>query len=114
MNYKFLFAICEILGIKTKITFDRDYGIIDGKTERLADIVRKAGGSEYLSGPAAKDYIVPEVFSNLGIKLSWRDYSGYPEYPQLYPPFEHGVTILDLLFNCGPDARSCLKCGINA
>ena len=32
------------------------------------------------------------------------DYSGYPEYPQCYPPFEHNVSILDVLFNVGPDA----------
>jgi len=37
--------------------------------------------------------------------LVYKQYS-YPEYPQLYPPFEHGVSVLDLLFNAGPDARS--------
>ena len=109
VNYRFIMAICGILGINTKISYDRDYGIIDGKTERLADLVAKAGGDEYLSGPAAKDYIVPEVFSNRGIKLSWMDYSGYPEYPQLFPPFEHKVTVLDLIFNCGAEAPKFMK-----
>ena len=28
-------------------------------------------------------------------------YSDYPEYEQLFPPFEHGVSILDLIFNEG-------------
>ena len=37
------------------------------------------------------------------------DYSGYPEYPQLYPPFDHAVTALDLIFNVGPDAPSSMK-----
>jgi hypothetical protein len=37
------------------------------------------------------------------------DYGGYPEYAQLHPPFVHGVSILDLLFNCGPDARRYMK-----
>ena len=32
---------------------------------------------------------------------AWFDYAGYPEYPQLWGEFTHGVTILDLLFNCG-------------
>ncbi len=31
-------------------------------------------------------------------------YDGYPEYPQLYPPFEHRVSVLDLLFNVGEAA----------
>ncbi len=45
-----------------------------------------------------------EVFEQRGIKLSWFDYTGYLEYPQLWGEFTHGVTILDLLFNCGEDS----------
>lgn len=111
INYRFIYAINEILGIKTKISFSQDYRLIEGKTERLVDLVQKAGGTEYLSGPAAKDYIVPELFEDVGIKLSWMDYSEYPEYEQLYPPFEHFVSVLDLIFNCGPDAVKYMKIG---
>lgn len=97
-------SICDVLGIKTKISYSQDYGLIDGKTERLIDFVKKAGGTEYLSGPAAKDYIDEKLFASAGIKLTWMNYSNYREYTQLYPPFEHGVTILDLLFNVGKDS----------
>ena len=62
---------------------------------------RAAGG---LSGPAAKDYLQEEPFSDAGVTVAYMDYSGYPEYHQLYPPFEHRVSILDLIFNEGPDA----------
>lgn len=109
INYKFIYAINEILGIKTKISFSQDYGLIEGKTERLVDLVQKAGGTEYLSGPAAKDYIKAEFFEKANIKLSWMDYSEYPEYPQLCIPFEHGVSVLDLIFNCGPESRKFMK-----
>lgn len=109
VNYKFIYAILKILDIKTKVSFSTDYGLIEGKTERLVDLVQKAGGNEYISGPAAQDYIKKELFDAAGIKLTWMDYSGYPEYPQLYPPFEHGVSILDLIFNCGPNARKFMK-----
>lgn len=109
INYKFIFAIIKILGIKTKISFSQDYGLIEGKTERLVDLVQKVGGTEYISGPAAKDYINEELFKKAGIKLTWMDYSGYPEYPQLYPPFEHGVSILDLIFNCGDHSPDYMK-----
>jgi len=37
------------------------------------------------------------------------DYSGYPAYRQLHGQFEHGVTVLDLLFNEGPDAARYMK-----
>lgn len=111
VNYKFIFAICKILRIETKISFSQDYGLIEGKTERLVDLVRKAGGTEYISGPAAQSYIDEKLFNDVGIKLSWMDYSGYSEYPQLYSPFEHGVSVLDLIFNCGPKARNYMKIG---
>lgn len=109
VNYRFLKAICGLLGIKTKISWSSDYRLDEGKTERLVSLCQQAGGTSYLSGPAAKDYIDTACFNNAGIELHWMDYSGYPEYPQRFPPFDHGVTILDLLFNVGPDAPKYMK-----
>lgn len=109
INFLFLTAICQILGIKTRISWSMDYHIVEGKTERLVDLCCQAGTSEYLSGPSAKDYVQEELFHNAGIKLAWMDYSGYPEYEQLYPPFDHYVSILDLLFNQGEHARKFMK-----
>lgn len=103
LNRRFIEAICFYLGIKTTITYSSDYNLREGKTERLADLCVQAGGTEYISGPAAKDYVDEKVFANLGIKLTWFEYAGYPEYPQLWGDFTHGVTILDLLFNCGKE-----------
>lgn len=103
-NRSFLEAICAYLGIRTKITNSWDYSILDGKTERLVSLCAQAGGSEYISGPSARDYIDPKVFERAGIRLTWFDYAGYPEYPQLWGEFTHGVTVLDLLFNCGKEA----------
>ncbi len=62
-----------------------------------------------MSGPAAKGYIEVEKFMQSGIRLEWMDYSGYPEYTQLSESFEHGVSILDLIFNEGPNARDFMK-----
>lgn len=109
LNRTFIEAICGYLNIKTKITNSWDYELIDGKTERLADLCLQAGGKEYISGPAAKDYIEEMMFVDRGIKLSWFDYSGYPLYPQLWKEFVHNVTILDLLFNCGEKASSYMR-----
>lgn len=105
VNYKFIRAICNILGIKTKLSICTEYELIDGKIERLVDLIKQAKGTEYVSGPAAKDYIADErLFETAGIQMTWMDYSGYPEYPQCTPNFEHSVSILDLLFNVGSNA----------
>ena len=101
LNRRLIEAVCNYLEIKTRITNSWDYGLSEGKTERLASLCVQANGAEYISGPAAKGYVDETVFSDLGIKLTWFDYSGYAEYPQLWGEFSHGVTILDLLFNCG-------------
>lgn len=101
LNEVLIRTICDYLGIATKISHSWDYTLLDGKTERLADLAAQARGTEYISGPAAKDYIEERCFLDREIKLTWFDYLGYPEYPQLWGEFTHGVTILDLLFNCG-------------
>ena len=86
-----------------------DYRLIEGKTERLVDLCKQVGATEYLSGPTAKGYIDEELFRNGGITLRYMDYSGYPEYNQLFPPFEHRVSIIDLIFNEGPNAPKYMK-----
>jgi len=109
INCTLIDLVNKILGIETKISMSSDYQLSDGKTERLVNLVQQANGTEYISGPAAKDYIDEKLFDDAGIKLSWMDYSGYKEYTQLFPPFEHGVSVLDLIFNEGSDALKYLK-----
>jgi len=109
INHRFLLEVNAILGVNTVVTWSKDYRLIDGQTERLVDLCRQASASEYVSGPAAKTYLHENLFADAGIELRYIDYSGYPEYRQLHPPFEHGVSILDLIFNEGPNAARYLK-----
>ena len=55
------------------------------------------------------NYIEEQAFIDKGVILTWFDYLDYPEYPQLWNTFSHGVTILDLLFNCGKEAPRYMK-----
>jgi hypothetical protein len=104
INFRFLRAISDMLGIRTRITWSMDYELVGGRTERLVHLCRQAGASEYLSGPAAKAYLDEALFSGEGIRVRWMDYSGYPEYAQLFcPPFIHEVSIIDLILNEGPE-----------
>jgi hypothetical protein len=103
INRAFLDEVCAILGIATSISWSMDYQMIEGKTERLVNLCQQAGATEYLSGPSARDYISADAFERAGIALNFADYSAYPEYPQMHPPFEHGVSILDLIFNVGAE-----------
>ena len=110
INELFLRGICKLLGIETLMTRSMDYELRGDRTERLVGLCEQAEAGVYLSGPAAKSYLDESRFAERGIVVRWMDYSGYPEYHQLFsPPFIHKVSILDLLLNEGPQgARSYL------
>lgn len=109
INYNFIKAINAILQINTKLSWSADYNIEGDKSEKLLNICKQAEATSYTSGPAAKDYMDTSLFADENIAVVWMNYSGYPEYHQNYLPFEHGVTILDLLFNEGPNASKFMK-----
>ena len=110
INQRFIIAISKLLDIKTTISLSMDYDLsVEGKTEKLIHLCKQTGANIYLSGPAAKDYMDEELFKQEGISVEWMDYSNYPEYSQLYPPFEHGVSIIDLIFNEGENAKRFMK-----
>lgn len=95
--------IAELLNIKTKFSNSVEMQVDGKKDDKLIQICKKVNATHYLSGPSAKNYIIPEKFAEAGIVLEYIKYE-YPRYKQLYEPFNHYVSILDLLFNCGPDA----------
>ena len=109
LNRTLIEGVCLYLGIQTRITNSWDYQLVDGKTARLASLCLQANATEYVSGPAAQSYIDESVFDKSNIDLTWFEYGSYPEYPQLYGLFQHHVSILDLLFNCGPNSRLFMK-----
>jgi len=79
------------------------------KSEKLLSICKQCNATTYLSGPAAKNYLDESLFLEEGINVEWMDYSEYPEYNQLYPPFVHEVSIIDLIFNEGHNAKNFMK-----
>ena len=83
--------------------------LIDGQTERLLGICKDCNADIYLSGPTAKGYFDEKLAKKENIKVEWMIYSGYIEYSQRYEPFEHGVSILDLIFNEGSNAAKFMK-----
>lgn len=109
INMTFIRAINEILKIDTEIIDSRALNLEGDRNERLIDAIKKLDGTRYISGPSAKSYLDESQFNKEGITVDWIDYSGYPEYEQLYPPFSHAVTVLDLIFNMGQQAPDYLK-----
>ncbi|MBD3362743.1 hypothetical protein GF362_03420 [Candidatus Dojkabacteria bacterium] len=111
INFEYIKEINDILGINTKVVFSRDYNYEhqEGDVECIIELLKKAGAKVFLNGPTAKEYMSKDMFSEHGIELRWMNYGGYPEYRQLFPPFEHSVTILDLIFNHGARSTKYMK-----
>jgi hypothetical protein len=104
INATLLATLCEMLGISTRMSRSTDYPAREERSERLLDLTLAVGATEYLSGSAAQGYLDIAAFERAGVEVAWMSYEGYPEYPQLHPPFDHAVSVLDVLFNVGPDA----------
>lgn len=96
----------EFLGLNTVFKDSREFVSQGTRDEKLRTLLQNMGCNAYVSGPAAKDYIDVPKYRENGIQVIWKDYSGYPSYKQTNKVgnFEHGVSILDLLFNAGEDA----------
>ncbi len=114
INLLFLKAICDSLGIHTRITCSSDYAYdpVADRTTRLVQLLQATNATSYLSGPAAQQYLDQEQMSAAGIALEWMNYNNYLPYPQVHgEPFEPAVSIIDLLFNVGPAASRYVRAG---
>jgi hypothetical protein len=104
INLIFIRWINSKLGITTKLHSANDFELVDDRIERLVRICQQLQADSYLSGPAAKDYLDEQRFTDNSIAVEWMDYRGYPKYPQFGDEFQHGLSVLDLLFHTGTEA----------
>ncbi len=108
LNIELTKRICAYLGISTPLILSTDLHLVGAKTDRLIDLLKKLNATTYLSGPSADDYLDKDAFRRNGIRLEYKSYV-YESYPQLWGPFEGAVTVLDLIANCGPVAKSYIR-----
>jgi hypothetical protein len=103
VNLHFLQGIMNLLGITTSLHLLKEHKAEAGDpSDKLLAICRHYSATRYLSGPSASAYLDVGKFERENIGVEWMSYDHYVEYPQPHPPFEHSVSMLDLLFNVGP------------
>lgn len=108
LNIRLIRKICDYLNISTPMLLSSELALEGSKTERLIDLLKKLNARTYLSGPSADAYLDKEVFRRNGIQLEYKSYD-YAPYPQLWGEFVGEVTVLDLIANCGPEARDYIR-----
>jgi hypothetical protein len=111
LNITIIENITDSLGIDdTEFVYSSKLNVEGEKTDRLLSVLNEIGADEYISGPAAKDYIEIEKFKREGIDLYWHDFD-HPEYPQQHGEFVSHLSAIDLLFNVGEDAMNVIRKG---
>jgi WbqC-like protein family len=103
--------VCNVLQLGVVLVRASDLATEESDpTQRLIALVLAVGGDTYLSGSGGFAYQNLEAFERAGLRVM-RSRSNFPEYAQLWGEFCPGLSILDLLFNCGPASRSLLEEG---
>ncbi len=100
----------ELLGIATPVAFASALGCEGRASGLIVDICRKTGADAYVHGMHARDYVDFALLGRNGIRSFIQDWTA-PEYPQPWGPFVANLSILDVLFNCGPDSLSVIMRG---
>jgi hypothetical protein len=108
LNIYIIKGINKILNIDKVIYIESDLEIKNTKTGRIIDICKKLGADTYLSGIGGKAYLEEELFTTAGLKLQYQQFK-HPEYMQCHAPFTPNLSMVDLLFNCGPKSAAIIS-----
>ena len=96
------------LELKTEILYSSNMNPVGEKDELILNLCKKVGAKKYISGIFGKDYINKKKFLASDIQIEFHNYS-HPVYLQQHTGFEPFMSIIDLLFNCGPDSVHIIK-----
>jgi hypothetical protein len=109
VNRESVLMLLKILGVHKEIKIASELGDFpEEPSERLAAICESLGADTYLSGAGGSDYLDLKPFNEKGIRVEFQNFK-HPVYPQLYGDFIPNLSLLDLLFNCGPDSFNTLE-----
>lgn len=111
LNIELIRWFCEALGIETEMGKTSDLDVDGSKAELLIDICHSIDANVYLSAEGSRTYIEENnQFQAQGIDLEYHAYS-HPQYRQLHGEFLPYLSVLDLLFNEGPDSLKIIRSG---
>jgi WbqC-like protein family len=106
LNVHFLERLRDVLQLQEKpMVVSSDLKLREEPTGRLIDICKVLGADTYLAGQGGANYMDVERFKKNGIKVIIQEFK-HPAYPQLFDKFQSHLSIVDLLFNCGPESMN--------
>ncbi len=113
LNLHLIRSIAEILKIKVNMVRSSEFPFCGKeKNEKLLSFCRFLGADTYLCGSGGKSYVNEYLFSQAKINIQWHNYE-HPTYRQAFEGFKPYMSIVDLLFNEGPESRNIILKGGN-
>lgn len=102
LNMAFIGFLRDALRVDTRILLESEMHLTGTGTARLVSLCGQVHGSVYLSGDGSP-YLQEDLFVREGLEVCYQSFV-FPSYPQLHGPFASHLSVIDVLFNCGPDA----------
>ena len=115
LNISVIRWVMLTLGITTPLIRSSELEITGKRSEYVAALCQAVGAVRYLSPAGSEKYLLEDrqVFDDHEIKV-WLHVYAHPEYRQCFRPFEPFASIVDLIFNSGPEALSIVRSGRRA
>lgn len=112
LNIHIIKYILGYLNIQTPLYYESRIGTRQEATDRIIELCRKLEADTYLSGAGGKEYLEEEKFALSGIRLEYQHFV-HPRYRQQFMRQESDflpyMSIVDLLFNEGPESMNILR-----
>lgn len=110
LNEFMLRGFLDMLGIAVPVRSAGEFNFTGSKSSLVLDMCETLGATTYIFGAQGRDYADVPSFLDRKITPVFQDYN-HPVYPQLDQPFVSHLSVVDLLFNCGPSSREILMSG---
>lgn len=110
LNEHVLHYLLDLLDIEVEFIRSSSYGFAGYKSDLVLDHCRKLDADLCVLGMLGRDYTKEEDFLREGISIYYQDYK-HPRYEQRFDDFISHLSVMDLLFNCGPGSGEILLSG---
>jgi hypothetical protein len=114
LTVKLISTICTLLGIDVQFVYSSDYervNLQDTKTGRVVDLCIQSGIKMLYDTKGAGEFIDPSLFKDNNLEVKFQSYN-HPEYHQQYGAFLPYMSVIDLIFNEGPNSLTIIQQGI--
>lgn len=110
LNIEIIRFVVEAISLRPRFILASDLRVDGVKSERVLNICLALGATHYISGALGRGYLEVKQLEAAGVSVTFQEYHCQP-YPQLHGEFVPNLSMVDILFNCGPESFCKLMSG---